>query len=46
MEFQRIKMNKYQTELTEELVNSLPQEVQDQLFDIINNRFIPVCELV
>lgn len=37
MEFQRIKMNKYQTELTEELVNRLPQEVQDQLFDIINN---------
>lgn len=37
MEFQRIEMNKYQTELTEELVNSLPQEVQDQLFDIINN---------
>lgn len=37
MEFQRIKMNKYQTELTEKLVNSLPQEVQDQLFDIINN---------
>ena len=37
MEFQRIQMNKYQTELTEELVNSLPQEVQDQLFDIINN---------
>lgn len=37
MEFQRISMNKYQTELTEELVNSLPQEVQDQLFDIINN---------
>lgn len=37
MEFQRIKVNKYQTELTEELVNSLPQEVQDQLFDIINN---------
>lgn len=37
MEFQRVKMNKYQTELTEELVNSLPQEVQDQLFDIINN---------
>lgn len=32
-----IKMNEYQTELTEELVNSLPQEVQDQLFDIINN---------
>src|SRR5574344_2032630 len=37
MEFQRITMNEYQTELTEELVNSLPQEVQDQLFDIINN---------
>ena len=37
MEFQKITMNKYQTELTEELVNSLPQEVQDQLFDIINN---------
>ena len=32
-----IKMNKYQTPLTEELVSSLPQEVQDQLFDIINN---------
>lgn len=30
-------MNKYQTELTEELINSLPQEVQDQLFDTINN---------
>lgn len=37
MEFQRIPTNKYQTKLTEELVNSLPQEVQDQLFDIINN---------
>ena len=37
MEFQRITMNEYQTELTEELINSLPQEVQDQLFDIINN---------
>lgn len=37
MEFQKIPMNKYQTELTEELVNGLPQEVQDQLFDIINN---------
>nr|DAX68096.1 MAG TPA: Terminase large subunit [Crassvirales sp.] len=37
MEFQKIPMNKYQTELTEELVNSLPQEVRDQLFDIINN---------
>ena len=47
MEFQKIpmnkcgntfpKMNRFQTELTEELVNSLPQEVQDQLFDIVNN---------
>lgn len=37
MEFQKIPTNEYQTELTEELVNSLPQEVQDQLFDIINN---------
>nr|DAO34805.1 MAG TPA: Terminase large subunit [Crassvirales sp.] len=37
MEFQKIPMNEYQTEMTEELVNSLPQEVQDQLFDIINN---------
>lgn len=37
MKFQKIPMNKYQTELTEKLVNSLPQEVQDQLFDIINN---------
>lgn len=37
MDFQRIPMNEYQTELTGELVNSLPQEVQDQLFDIINN---------
>lgn len=37
MEFQKIPMNEYQTELTEELVNNLPQEVQDQLFDIINN---------
>lgn len=33
----KYEFNKYQTELTEELVNSLPQEVQDQLFDIINN---------
>ena len=33
----KYEFNEYQTELTEELVNSLPQEVQDQLFDIINN---------
>lgn len=32
-----ILMNKYQTELTDELLETLPQEVQDQLFDIINN---------
>ena len=30
-------MNKYQTELTEELLSSLPDEVKDQLLDIINN---------
>lgn len=33
----KYEFNEYQTELTEELINSLPQEVQDQLFDIINN---------
>lgn len=32
-----MKMNKYQTELTEELLVSLPDEVKDQLLDIINN---------
>lgn len=32
-----MKMNKYQTELTEELLGSLPNEVKDQLLDIINN---------
>lgn len=31
------KMNKYQTQITEELLEGIPQEVQDQLFDIINN---------
>lgn len=30
-------MNKFQTELTEELLGSLPDEVKDQLLDIINN---------
>ena len=30
-------MNKYQTPITEELLSGLPQEVQDQLLDIINN---------
>lgn len=32
-----IQMNKYQTPITKELLNGLPQEVQDQLLDIINN---------
>ena len=32
-----MKMNKYQTEMTEELLGSLPDEVKDQLLDIINN---------
>lgn len=32
-----ILMNKYQTPITEELLDGLPQEVQDQLLDIINN---------
>lgn len=31
------KYNKYQTELTDELLDSLPKEVQDQLLDFINN---------
>ena len=30
-------MNKFQTELTDELLSSLPDEVKDQLLDIINN---------
>lgn len=34
---EEIKMNKYQTPLTEELLNSLPTEVVEQLFDCINN---------
>lgn len=32
-----IKTNKYQTEITQELLDSLPKEVQEQLFDFINN---------
>lgn len=32
-----ILMNKYQTQITEELLSGLPQEVQDQLLDIISN---------
>lgn len=30
-----IQVNKYQTELTEELMNTLPQEVQEQLLEIL-----------
>lgn len=30
-------MNKFQTKLTEELLKSLPNEVQEQLLDILNN---------
>ena len=32
-----IKMNKYQTPLTEELLSSLPDEIVEQLYDYINN---------
>lgn len=32
-----ILMNQYQTQITDELLNGLPQEVQDQLLDTINN---------
>lgn len=32
-----IEVNKYQTPLTDELLSTLPDEVRDQLFDIINN---------
>lgn len=32
-----MEMNQYQTQLTEELLRNVPQEVQDQLFDILNN---------
>lgn len=32
-----IEVNKYQTPLTDELLYTLPEEVRDQLFDIINN---------
>ncbi len=32
-----MELNKYQTPLTDELLESLPQEVRDQLLDIINN---------
>ena len=32
-----IEVNKHQTPLTDELLSTLPEEVRDQLFDIINN---------
>ena len=32
-----ISTNKYQTQLTEDLLNSLKKEAKDDLFDIINN---------
>lgn len=32
-----MEFNKYQTPLTDELLETLPQEVRDQLLDIINN---------
>ena len=32
-----ILMNKYHTHINDELLSGLPQEVQDQLLDIINN---------
>lgn len=32
-----IQMNQYQTPITDELLMDIPQEVQDQLFDILNN---------
>lgn len=32
-----MKFNKYQTELTDELLSSLPQEVQDDLLEVLNN---------
>ncbi len=32
-----IETNKYQTKITDELLDSLPQEVADQLLDVVNN---------
>lgn len=32
-----LEMNKYQTPITEELINSLPEDVYEKLLDIINN---------
>ena len=33
----QVQMNEFQTQLTEELLATLPQEVVEQLYDIINN---------
>ena len=38
MESMDIRMNKYQTPLTEELLSSLPDEIVEQLYDYINNK--------
>lgn len=35
--FQAIKLNQYQTPLTEELLQTLPQEVSEELFTLINS---------
>ena len=32
-----IRTNKYQTPITDELLEQYPQEVQEQLFDFINS---------
>ena len=32
-----IQMNKFQSELSDEFLKDVPQEVQDQLYDILNN---------
>ena len=37
MESMDIRMNKYQTPLTKELLSSLPDEIVEQLYDYINN---------
>lgn len=37
MENSLIPMNKYQTQLTSELLSSLPEEVVEQLYDCVNN---------
>lgn len=32
-----MEFNKYQTQVTEEEINELPQEIQEQFYDAINN---------